>query len=65
MKHTVSDRLVYLHESFALMDRMQDAGWCADIERWESDSDSDDSDKEADRDVELAALMVYSCEREL
>ena len=44
MKHATSDRLVYLHESFHLMQRMQNAGWSAEVERWESDSDSDDSD---------------------
>ena len=40
MKHATSDRLVYLHESFHLMQRMQNAGWSADVERWESDCDS-------------------------
>ena len=47
---------MYLHESFQLMDRMRDAGWSADVERWESDCDSDDSADEAEAD--LALLMV-------
>ena len=55
MKHATSDRLVYLHESFHLMQRMQNAGWSADVERWESDSDcdSDDSEGEAEADPGL------------
>ena len=51
MKHATSDRLVYLHESFHLMQRMQNAGWSADVERWESDSDSDDSEGEGEADL--------------
>ena len=51
MKHATSDRLVYLHESFHLMQRMQNAGWSADVERWESDCDSDDSEGEAEADL--------------
>ncbi len=31
--------------------RMQDAGWSADVERWESDEDCDGSGDEGDRDV--------------
>ena len=30
--------------------RMQDAGWTADVERWESDTDSDASADEAEAD---------------
>ena len=30
--------------------RMQDAGWSADVARWESDEDSDDSANEWDGD---------------
>ena len=33
---------------FALEQKMQSAGWVADIERWESDTDSDGSDEEVD-----------------
>jgi hypothetical protein len=29
---------------------MQDAGWSADVERWESDEDSDQSEDEGDYD---------------
>ena len=32
------------------MQRMQDAGWSADVERWESDSDS--SGSECDEDIQ-------------
>ena len=48
--------------------RMQDAGWSADVERWESDEDSDGSGDEGDRDVveglqlseaALRLLMAY------
>ena len=31
--------------------RMQDAGWSADVEQWESDEDSDRSEDEGDCDV--------------
>ena len=57
MKHATSDRLVYLHEAFHIMQRMQDAGWSADVERWESDSDSSDSDHDGD-ESDLRMLMV-------
>jgi hypothetical protein len=56
MKHATADRLVYLHEGFHLLQRMQDAGWSADVERWESDSDDSDSDADGD-DASLLALM--------
>ena len=48
MKHATADRLVYLHEAFHIMQRMQDAGWSADVERWESDSDDSCSDHDGD-----------------
>ena len=41
MRHKTADKLVYCHEAMHLQLRMQDAGWAADVERWESDSDSD------------------------
>ena len=50
MKHQTADKLVYCHEAMDLQQRMQDAGWTADVERWKSDSDSDDSGDEADAD---------------
>ena len=56
-KHATSDRLVYLHEAFHIMQRMQDAGWSADVERWESDSDDSGSDDDGD-ESSLSALMV-------
>ena len=56
MKHATSDRLVYLHESFHLMARMKNAGWSADVERWESDEDSDDSDAEGEADLRELAM---------
>lgn len=57
MKHATSDRLVYLHEAFHIMQRMQDAGWSADVERWESDSDNSDSDDDGDESA-LRMLMA-------
>ena len=44
-----------------MLGKMQDAGWQADLERWESDEDSDDSDGEAELDlseVEVLRLMA-------
>ena len=40
--------------------RMQDAGWSADVERWESDEDSDQSEEERDRDVDAAQGLQLS-----
>ena len=40
MKHAIADRLTYLHESYQLMYRLQDAGLKADVEPWDRDSDS-------------------------
>ena len=57
MKHATSDRLVYLHEAFHIMQRMQDAGRSADVERWESDSDDTCSDNDGD-EAAVHALMV-------
>ena len=38
---------------------MHDAGWSADVERWESDSENDDSESEdEDEGKELLKLMV-------
>ena len=58
MKHATADRLVYLHEAYHIMQRMQDAGWSADVERWESDSDESASDADADEAHIRRALMV-------
>jgi len=44
----IADKLVYAHEALHLEQKMQDAGWAADIERWESDTDSEGSDEEVD-----------------
>ena len=38
--------------------RMQDAGWTADVERWQSDEDSDDSEDEQDADVQLSEAAI-------
>ena len=59
MKHATSDRLVYLHGAFHIMQRMQDAhaGFSADVERWESDSDDSGSDQDGD-ESDLSVLMV-------
>eukprot|EP00966_Prymnesium_polylepis_P310997 7185411-Prymnesium_polylepis.1 len=51
MSHGTADKLVYCHEAMHVQLRMQDAGWSADVERWESDEDSDQSEDECDCDV--------------
>ena len=56
MRHSTADKLVYCHEAMHLQLRMQDAGWTADVERWESDSDSDESADEAEADEETGTL---------
>jgi hypothetical protein len=48
MKHSTADKLVYAHEALHLEQKMQDAGWSADVERWESDTDSEGSGDEVD-----------------
>ena len=35
--YKTADKLVYCHEAMHVQLRMQDAGWSADVERWESD----------------------------
>ena len=57
MAHKTADKLVYCHEAVHVQLRMQDAGWHADVERWESDEDSDDSGDELDAD-ESAGLQM-------
>ena len=48
--HTLAapSALVYIHEALHLRDKVQDAGYKALVEKWDSDSDSDASDDEAD-----------------
>ena len=48
MKHATADKLVYAFEALHLEQEMQDAGWAADVERWETDTDSDGSDDDVD-----------------
>ena len=50
MSHGTADKLVFCHEAMHAQLRMQDAGWSADVERWESDEDSDQSEDEGDFD---------------
>ena len=50
MRHATADKLVFCHEMMHVQERMQGAGWSADVERWESDSDSDHSCDEDDAD---------------
>ena len=60
MAHRTSDKLVYCHETMHTQQRMQNAGWSADVERWESDEDSDDSadERERDKDEELSEAAI-------
>ena len=39
LQHKTADKLVYCHEAMHLQQRMQNAGWKPDVERWESDED--------------------------
>ena len=48
MHHGTADKLVYCHEAMHLQQKVQNAGWQPDTERWESDEDSDGSDEEND-----------------
>ena len=49
--------LVFCHEAMHVQMRMQDAGWSADVERWETDEESDGSEEECDAD-ETQALQL-------
>ena len=60
MAHKTADKLVYCHEAMHVQLRMQDAGWSADVERWESDEDSDQSEEERDRDGDAAEGLQLS-----
>lgn len=44
MRHATADKLVYCHETMHVQRRVQDAGWAADVVKWDSDSDSSDDD---------------------
>ena len=58
MSHRTADKLVFCHEVMHVQLRMQDAGWSADVERWESDQDSDKSDEEREADEGDEAFSV-------
>ena len=52
MSHGTADKLVFVcHEAMHVQLRMQDAGWSADVERWESDEDTDGSKEESEHDT--------------
>ena len=40
-----------------VLGKLQDAGWQADVERWETDEDSDGSDSETALDLSEAELL--------
>ena len=47
-----------------LQDKMQDAGWAPDVEKWESDNGTDHSDNEGDYveeglSAELVQLLLH------
>jgi hypothetical protein len=50
MQHRTADKLVFCHEAMHVQMRMQNAGWSADVERWETDEESDGSEEECDAD---------------
>ena len=57
MQHRTSDKLVYCHETLHLQEKLQSAGWQADVVAHESDTDSDGcaSDEEGDMNAEILA----------
>ena len=56
MAHKTADKLVFCHESMHVQLRLQNAGWSADVQRWESDEDSEDSEGECERDETAGVL---------
>ena len=57
MQHRTADKLVYCHETLHLQEKLQSAGWQADVVAHESDTDSDGcaSDEEGDMNAEILA----------
>lgn len=58
LKHATADKLVYCHESLAMMRKVRDAGYAAEVERWQSDSDSDRSSVDEDENADMLRLMA-------
>lgn len=58
MAHRTADELVYCHEAMHLQLRLQNAGWSADVQRWESDEDSEDSEGECEEDEKRLGSSV-------
>ena len=56
MAHRTADKLVFCHEAIHLQLRQQNAGWSADVQRWESDEDSEDSGGECAEDEKMKEL---------
>ena len=40
MRHSVGDKLVYMHEALALRLKLQKASYCQVAEKWDTDSES-------------------------
>ena len=57
MAHKLADKLVFCHESMHVQLHLQNAGWSADVQRWESDEDSQDSKGECDGDEAAASAF--------
>ena len=52
LSHAKADKLVYIHETLHLKEKLQMAGYKAKLAQWDSDSDSDDEDDD-DKDPDL------------
>ena len=57
LSHTTADKLVYCHEALHLQERMQDAGWEADICPWDSDEESGNSSDDDEGDDVMMCLV--------
>lgn len=44
MGHAVADKLVFCHESLHLREKLLDAAWLPEFEKWESDEESDEGE---------------------
>ena len=60
MRHSVGDKLVYMHEALALRLKLQKASYCEVAEKWDTDSDSDVSDDEKDLNTEGVSMCTCS-----
>lgn len=51
--HVKCDKLVYCHETLALQQKLQDAGYSAEVQSWEGAGSDSDSNASSDNDLDV------------